>query len=283
MNSRVILALAVSAGMALLVTGIFYQIAVRGDPEPAIQMAEIAVAAKDLPIGAAIKPTDVKVETWPSNKIPEGAVVDPSLLVTRVVINRVLVNEPIVERRLAPPGSGVGLSPKVPPGMRAMAVRVDDVNSVAGFVLPEARVDVLLTGRPRGQEDLGRKTQTILSNVRVISAGEHLAPDESGRPQRVPVVTLLLTPHQAELLTLAKSHGRIQVVLRNSMDDEFIETKGVAEPQLFNKEPPPRPEPRPTAPRRVVRVQPPPPPTREVEVFRGSQKTVTSFRVSSRR
>ena len=200
MNSRVALALAISAGMALVVSGIFYQVAVRGRssvPAP-VEIGEVVVAARDLDIGAAIEATDLKVEPWPANRIPDGSFQQIDDVINRVTVSRVLINEPIVDRRLALPGSGVGLAPKVPEGMRAMAVRVDDVNGVAGFVLPEARVDVLLTGSPRNRAEIGQITRTILSNVRVISAGEHLAPDASGRTKRVPVVTLLLTPRQAE-------------------------------------------------------------------------------------
>ena len=159
--------------MALLVSGIFYQVAVRGRssaPEP-VEIGEVVVAARDLNIGAAIEATDLKVEPWPANRIPDGSFQQIDEVITRVTVSRVLINEPIVKRRLAIPGSGVGLAPKVPEGMRAMAVRVDDVNGVAGFVLPEARVDVLLTGSPRNRAELGQITRTILSKVRVISAG----------------------------------------------------------------------------------------------------------------
>ena len=276
MNSRVVLALAISAAMALLVSGIFYQVAVRGrssPPEP-VEIGEVVVAARDLNIGAAIEATDLKVEPWPANRIPDGSFQQIDDVISRVTVSRVLINEPIVDRRLALPGSGVGLAPKVPEGMRAMAVRVDDVNGVAGFVLPEARVDVLLTGSPRNRAEIGQITRTILSNVRVILAGEHLAPDASGRPQRVPVVTLLLTPRQAELLTLASSQGRIQLILRNSMDQEQLETKGVREQELFIVDPPRRVVPKPSPPTQIVRLEPPP---RQIEVIRGSRRSVQSF------
>ena len=164
MNSRVIVTLAISAGMALLVTGIFYQVAVRGRddrPAPLAAAREVVVAAKDLSIGAAIDSQDLRLEEWPGDRIPPGAFEDINDVIGRVTVSRVLVQEPVVDRRLAPPGSGVGLSPKVPPGMRAMAVRVDDVNSVAGFVLPEARVDVLLTGQQLGGGQGTRLTKTI--------------------------------------------------------------------------------------------------------------------------
>ena len=275
MNSRVALALAISAGMALVVSGIFYQVAVRGRPsapEP-VEMGELVVAARDLGIGAAIEATDLKVQPWPANRVPDGSFREIDDVISRVTISQVLVNEPIVDRRLAVAGSGVGLAPKVPEGMRAMAVRVDDVNGVAGFVLPEARVDVLLTGSPSNRADIGHMTRTILSNVRVISAGEHLAPDASGRPKRVPVVTLLLTPRQAELLTLASSQGRIQLILRNSMDQQQLETKGVGERELFVVAPRRRVVPVPPPPTQIVRLEPPP----QIEVIRGSRRSVQSF------
>ena len=222
MNPRVMLALAVSAGMALIVSAIFYQIAVRdsGDRVEEVSLQEVIVAAKELNIGATIAATDMRAEMWPSSKIPDDAFREMDEVVGRVPINKILADEPVVGRRLADRGSGFGLAPKVPTGMRAMSVRVNDVIGVSGFVLPEARVDVLVTGLPRGQESDGQMTKTILGNVRVISAGENLEPDASGKPQRVTVVTLLVTPHQAELLTLAGSQGRLQLVLRNSRDNE---------------------------------------------------------------
>ncbi len=284
MNSRFVLALAISAGMALLVSGIFYQVTVRGrpeGPEPA-GTREVVIATRDLDIGASIEPADLRLEPWPADKIPEGAFAEVDQVLARVPFNRILANEPVLDRRLAPPGSGLGLSPKVPLGMRAMAVRVDDVVGVAGFVLPEARVDVLVTGTPRGHDDAGRMTRTILSNVRVISAGENLEPDATGRPQRVAVVTLLLTPEQAELMTLAGSQGRVQLVLRNTRDDETPNTRGVVERELFSfdwdrrQRPPQSPVP---SPQPVARLQPPPPPPPpiEVEMIRGNQKSVVSF------
>ena len=238
MNPRFVLALTISAGVALVVSGIFYQIAVR-DQAPETEeviMKEIVVATKDLNIGATITATDARMDLWPSNKIVVGAFTEVDQLISRVPIGRILANEPIVERRLAEPGSGFGLAPKVPLGMRAMSVRVNDVIGVAGFVLPEARVDVLVTSNPRrGNSADERMTKTILSNVRVISAGENLEPEASGRPQRVAVVTLLVTPQQAELLTLESSQGRFQMVLRNSRDDQVAETDGVREPEIFSR------------------------------------------------
>ncbi len=281
MNPRVMLALAVSAGMALIVSAIFYQIAVRdsGDRVEEVSLQEVIVAAKELNIGATIAATDMRAEMWPSSKIPDDAFREMDEVVGRVPINKILADEPVVGRRLADRGSGFGLAPKVPTGMRAMSVRVNDVIGVSGFVLPEARVDVLVTGLPRGQESDGQMTKTILGNVRVISAGENLEPDASGKPQRVTVVTLLVTPHQAELLTLAGSQGRLQLVLRNSRDNEVEDTDGVREPEIFRSktempEPPVKRRPR---PRTIARVAPPPPPPVQLEIIRGNQRSMQAF------
>ena len=169
MNPRVLMALGISAAMALLVSAIFYQVAVRNRSAPTeqVEMTEIVVPAADLEIGATIVASDLKLDTWPSNKIPTDAVTEVDQLVDRVPISRLLAGEPISGRRLADAGSGAGLSSKVPLGMRAMSVRVNDVIGVSGFLLPEARVDVLVTGTPRNG-DKGQMTKTILSNVRVI-------------------------------------------------------------------------------------------------------------------
>jgi pilus assembly protein CpaB len=138
MNPRMMLALAVSAGMALIVAGVFYQITVRDQANPAEELAlqEVVVAARELNTGATIEIADLRVEMWPSTKIPSDAFFEIDGLAGRVPINKILADEPLVGRRLAEPGSGFGLAPKVPPGMRAMSVRVNDVIGVSGFVLP---------------------------------------------------------------------------------------------------------------------------------------------------
>ncbi len=278
MNSRIVVALAVSAGMALAVTGVFYQVALRGGPSAAATpTSEVVLAVKDLEIGSTVAAKDLKLEPWPTANLPAGAFTNIEDVIGRVPLSRILASEPILQRRLAERGSGVGLATKVPEGMRAMSVRVDDINGVAGFVMPEARVDLLITGAPRSDKSGERRTKTILGNVRVLSAGENLTPDASGRPQRVPVVTLLLTPEQAEMVTLAQSQGKIQLVLRNSNDDEIADTTGVREDELYGvkktvnvSNPAPRP---------VVHapLEPPPPPTVEIETIRGDKRSRQTF------
>jgi pilus assembly protein CpaB len=271
--------------MALLVSAVFYQIAVRGrsSPQEATGSQEVVVATRDLDIGATVGPADLRLEQWPANRIPEDSFREIDEVVEGVPVARILSGEPVMRRRLAPPGSGVGLSPKVPVGMRAISVRVDDVTGLAGFVLPDAHVDVLVTGTPLASPESGRMTRTILSKVLVISAGENLEPDASGKPQRVAVVTLLATPEQAELLTLAATQGRLQLVLRNIRDEEVVETRGVRERQMFAMDwEPPRPEGpmRPVArPAATLAPPPPPPPPPPVliEVIRGTARSVEEF------
>lgn len=276
MNTRIVTALAISAGLALVITGVFYQIALRDTGAKEVPMSEVVTAAKDLEVGSEIQAGDLRVEPWPAGKLPEGAHQDIELVIGRVPVSRILAQEPVLDRRLAAPGAGVGLATKVPDGMRAMSIRVDDVNGVAGFVVPEARVDVLITGDPQSDPTRGRMTKTILGNVRVLSAGEHLAPDSTGRPQRVPVVTLLLTPEQSEMVTLAQTQGRIQLVLRNGKDEEVADTTGVREQDLFGAAPKTINVSKP-APRPVVAAAPPPPPPVQIEVLRGKELSTQSF------
>ena len=286
MNRRFVLALGISATMALLVSAVFYQIAVRGRSGPSEPSGtrEIVVATRDLDIGATVGPTDLRLEQWPANRVPEDGFMELDEVVEGVPVARILAGEPVMRRRLAPPGSGVGLSPRVPLGMRAISVRVDDVSGLAGFVLPEAQVDVLVTGTPLASPESGRMTRTILSKVRVISAGENLEPDATGKPQRVAVVTLLVSPEQAELLTLAATQGRLQLVLRNMRDEEVVETRGVRERQMFAMDwEPPRaegsPRPQPAATLALPAAAPPPP--IQVEVIRGTARSVESFAPAS--
>jgi pilus assembly protein CpaB len=283
MNSRIITALAISAGLALVITGVFYQVALRDAGAQEVPMSEVVTAVKDLEVGSEIQAGDLRVEEWPAGKLPEGAHQDIELVIGRVPVSRILAQEPVLDRRLAAPGAGVGLATKVPDGMRAMSIRVDDVNGVAGFVMPEARVDVLITGVPQDSPQGGRMTKTILGNVRVLSAGENLTPDATGHPQRVPVVTLLLTPEQAEMVTLAQTQGRIQLVLRNGTDEEVAKTTGVNESELFGAAPKTINVSKPAARPVFVAAPPPPPAPVQIEVFRGNELSTQSFEAAQAR
>jgi pilus assembly protein CpaB len=177
-------------------------------------------------------------------------------VVNRGLIAAVSENEPLTENKLAPVGAGAGLSPSIPEGMRAMSVRVNEVIGVAGFVVPGTRVDVLVTVR---QQDASR-TQVVLDNVQVLSAGTRYDQEnarQEGKPIPSTVVTLLVSPEDAERVTLAQSEGQIMLALRNPLDTEPTETDGVRLAGLFGEPAPPPARPRPMARPQAV-PQPPP-------------------------
>ena len=205
----------------------------------------LVVAARDLEVGTLIKAADLKTSTV-VGEAPNGAVLKPETAVGRGVIAPVYVGEPLMEKRLALPGSGGGLAATIPPGMRACAVKVNEVVGVAGFVVPGMRVDVLISGNPPGRDNFGSlKVKTILQNIEVLSAGTNFQRDAEGKPVNVPVVNLLVTPEQAELLSLASNNQtHIQLVLRNPMDRQQVTPPGVEMANLFgspDRKPPVKP------------------------------------------
>src|ERR1017187_5051620 len=130
----------------------------------------------------------------------------------------IAVKEPIRDGLLAAPGATVGLTAKIPDGMRAVAVVTNEVNNVSGFLFPGSHVDVLVSLRPEAGINNQAMTTTVLQNIEVLSTGEKLQPDPQGKPQNVKVVTLLLTPDDAQKLLLASNQGTVQFVLRNASD-----------------------------------------------------------------
>ncbi len=289
MDRRFLTVLGVSLVFALVVSSIFYQMSARAGNEPRktgdVDLKDIVRAAKPLQIGISIKPDDVRMDKIPAAHFPMGAFSKVEEVIDRPVISNILLEEAVLEGRLSNRGSGSGLAPVIPVGMRAMAVRVNEVVGVAGFVLPGMRVDVLVTGRP--PEANGTVTTTVLQNILVLSAGQTIQPDQKGLAINAPVVTLLVTPDQAEVLTLAGSEGRIQLVLRNSSDQLIAQTTGRDVGDLYRRaggpkkparaEADPRPRPRPVVMARAeppVVSPPPPPPPDQVVVIRGTQKTV---------
>src|ERR1700723_1721909 len=160
----------------------------------ATDQKDVVVATRPLGVGWMIKPADVKIEKVPSDAFPKGAFAKVEDVLDRPVISNVLLDEPILEGRLAAKGSGLGMAPTIPVGMRAVTVRVNDVAGVAGFVLPGMHVDVLVTGRP--PSEAGDMTTTCLQNVLVLSAGQVMQPDAAGRAMPSATVTLLATPDQ---------------------------------------------------------------------------------------
>src|SRR5204863_8466963 len=162
----------------------------------------VVVAASDLDVGAEIQRNDVRVVDWPQSSVPQQAIADPAEVIGRGVVVPFVQNEPILAMKLASKDGGGGLPPAIPPGLRAVSVRVNEVIGVAGYVLPGTRVDVLATVSPTGaQGDMTSKV--ILTNVQVLAAGTKIERDtEKGKPLAVSVVTLLVDPEEAERLTL---------------------------------------------------------------------------------
>jgi pilus assembly protein CpaB len=286
MDRRFLTVLGVSLVFALVVSSVFYQMTSRGNgpkkSEPT-DMKDVVVATRPLGIGVMVKPADVKLLKISTEAFPKGAFSKVEEVLDRPVVSNVLLDEPLLEGRLAAKGSGLGLAPTIPVGMRAVTVRVNDVSGAAGFVLAGLRVDVLVTGHPPSGDS--NMTTTVLQNVLVLSAGQAMQADARGTPVSVSTVTLLVTPTDAETLTLANGEGRIQLVLRNSSDESIEKTPGRYVAELYGAAKRPAapaakvaPAPRPVvmvAPPVVVPIAPPPPPPPDqIVVIRGDKKTV---------
>jgi pilus assembly protein CpaB len=179
--------------------------------------------------------------------------------------------------KLAGENAGFGLPSLIPPGMRAVSVRVNDTSAVSGFVLPGTRVDVLLTGNPQGSNE--PQTDTVLENVAVIATGQRLERNSAGEPQSAPVVTLLVSPDDAERLTLAASQGHIQLALRNPLDTKQEDVAAVKSNSLYNAASAPAQAERPRSASKHVPVQAPPsiPTAYTVEVYKGDKKEEDKF------
>ena len=236
--------------------------------EPEGEANSVAIAARDLDVGAIVQDGDVRLVSWPSEAVPEGYAASVGDVVGRGVITSVRANEPLLSSKLAELGSGGGLPITIPSGMRAVSVRVDDVIGVAGFVLPSTRVDVLVTLTPPGSSDAA--SRVILQNVRAVAAGQEIQRDEDGTPMTVTVITLLVTPENAERLVLAASQGRIQMALRNTLDVDTTDTSGSRVSGLLSG---PR---RPVVARGAAARAPEPPPS-VIEIFRGGVRTLVSY------
>ncbi len=196
----------------------------------------VVAAAANIKIGTILTANDLKTVEIVGAPL-EGAIQDAKNAIGRGVLSDIYTGEPILERRLAPVGGGGGLAATIPHGMRVCAVKVDEVVGVSGFVTPGMRVDVLISGIPPGGVAVaagGSQVRTLLQNIEVKSAGTDIEVDGQGKPQQVQVVNLLVTPDQAESLSLASSQTHIQLVLRNPLDTEIARVKGNTIGRLFN-------------------------------------------------
>jgi pilus assembly protein CpaB len=196
--------------------------------------SSILLATKDLALGSVIGNADVRVAAWPG-AIPEGALAKPVDALGRGVSAPIYANEPVTEGRLAAKGAGGGLAATIPPGMRAAAIRVNEIVGVAGFAVAGTHVDVLVSGNSTEVPGVaeGNSSRTLLQNILVLSAGQDFKKDTEGKPATVQVVNLLVTPEQAEMLSLAGSQMTMQLVLRNPLDTVVTPIPGITIASIF--------------------------------------------------
>jgi pilus assembly protein CpaB len=192
-----------------------------------IPTRQVVVAATDLDVGAELRREDIRMIDWPANAVPATAISDPKEVIGRGIVLPVIENEPILPNKLASKDAGGGLPPAIPPGLRAISVRVNEVIGVAGYVLPGTRVDVVATVSPTGQST-DMTSKVVLTNVQVLAAGTKIERNgDKDKPMPVSVVTLLVDPEEAERLTLASTEGKIQLALRNPLDKTMPLTHGI--------------------------------------------------------
>jgi pilus assembly protein CpaB len=250
-----------------------------------LQTVGIVVAQVDIPLGATINPNQVAVSAWPKDSYPKDAITDQKAAVGRVALRDFFRGEPVVESKLVPLNKSTGLlSLKVPPGMRAFSIKVNEVVGVGGFIVPDSRVDVVVTTSPSGKTQQEKVSKIVLEDVRVLAAGQ-VTEQKDNKPVTVNTVTLALLPDEAEKLALASNDGIIQLVMRNFADNVLVPTGGADKGRLLSSF---RSAPIATTsspageakPRRVTRKAPSPaasaPPPRKaytVEVIRGNKRT----------
>ena len=250
-------------------------------PQRAVATGKLIAATHDLKLGQLIHDPDVTEIPWVGT-IPDHAIKNKQDAIGRGVVANIYQNEPILDGRLAPQGAGAGLAATIPVGMRAVAVRVNEVVGLAGFVLPGMRVDVLIAGSAPGidQSRTGTLCRTVLQNIEVLSAGQRIEKSADGKPESAQVVNLLVTPDQAEVLNLASDQTKVQLVLRNPIDTKEESTHGVSVATLFGQDVKasiPRLAPVRIAPRAVSATAPPDMTT--IEVFSGVKRSEQKFEV----
>lgn len=253
----------------------------------------VVVTLTDLPEGATIERNMVTANPWPVPTIPAGAFSSPDSVVGRVTRVAVFRGEPIVPGRLAPVGTGPGLEVKITPGKRAMALRINDVAGISGFIQPNSRVDVMVTLANQKDGQRQQVAKLFMENMRVLSVGHEVQRDAQGKPINAATATLEVTPEEAERLAVASSQGSIQLVLRGYGDPDSIDTKGATSRDVLSQlrldqptpartvsRPAPRPRrPEPEPPPQPVVVEAPPkrPDSLVVKIYRGAEVTQRKF------
>jgi pilus assembly protein CpaB len=258
-RNRLIVGLTTAMLVALLASLYVYRTFQRATHVTPQEMATIVVADHPLQVGTRLDASDLRT-------------IEDCM--GRAVITPMAQNEAILEAKLAPSAAGAGLPATIPEGMRAVSVAVNDVVGVAGFVVPGTMVDVLVTGVLPGRHSSGDNniTRTILENVRVLAAGQKIEQDRSGKPQKVPVITLLVSPENADKLTMASTQGKIQLALRNTVDTKIANPPPVLQAALFAG---PAEKPVHVTGRHAAHSSPPPP--YMVEVITGTKRETKRF------
>ncbi|MGB6544483.1 MAG: Flp pilus assembly protein CpaB [Candidatus Acidiferrales bacterium] len=276
-RNRLFIGLAAAAVLALVLSIFVYREFKRiASVSASDSMRTIVVAAEPLDLGTRLDASMLRTIPWPSDAPVTGMFTKIQDCVNHALITPVAENEPILARKLASTDSGAGLPATIPPGMRGLSVAVNNVIGVAGFVTPGTKVDVLVTGAIIAANGSAGPTitRTILENVRVLAAGQKIQQDRDGKPEIVPVITLLVSPEHAAILAMASSEGKIQLALRNTVDTRLVNPAPVSQVSLFagaNSPAPSKPS------RRPLRVTPPPPAPYTVEVINGTTREMKSF------
>jgi pilus assembly protein CpaB len=196
----------------------------------------IAVAKVAIPLGSKIVAEQIMVVQFPKESTPDGAYESAEKLAGRVAVVNIAAREPITEARLAPEGTAAGLSAVIPEGSRAMTVKVDDAAGISGFIMPGTMVDVVVTIDPReGAAQQDPVSKIVLQNIKVLANGQNIdKPEDEREANSVKAVTLQVTPEQAEKLALASAEGKLQLVMRNQIDQHDEKTPGVNKRNLLS-------------------------------------------------
>ena len=277
-RTRTIVVVGIAVVMAGLASFGVYR-AIQNIPVREVPIARLhaVVASRPMPVGTQVTEADVKMVAWPASDPVPGGFTEIDDVVDRGVIASVVQNEPLTDWKLAPLEAGAGLPPTIVSGMRAISVKVNDVIGVAGFVVPGTRVDVVVTIRQGQAQD--SMSRVVVSNIEVLAAGTKYDQEQAkdGEPIRSTVVTLLVTPPDAERIALAATEGKIMLALRNPLDVKPTETRGIKMASLM-AEPDPPPVRRTIGRRRVVVTPPPPPKIYTVEAIRATPRTQETVR-----
>lgn len=244
------------------------------------RLVKVAVAAHDIQVGSRLTDRDVAFASFPQSSVPAGAFQNMKDVLGRGTgrgaVLPISKGDFILPNKVTAENAGAGLPSIIPQGMRAVSVRVNDVVSVAGFVQPGTRVDVLATGNQGSGNE--RQTTTVLENVAVAAVGKNLDPNAPPDAQPAPVITLFVSPDDAQKLALASQEGRIQLSLRNPLDTRKGGIGATSTSSLYPGQPPPAAETKPKVRKVVAKAAPPPQPSPyQVEMIRGSKRDETKF------